>query len=142
MRAAPFAFAIVFCAAAPARGTEVVAKSGETHSPGAIVVEAVKPSEPSAKPREIQVRPPHGRSCLTQSEAREKIVTRRLSDPIHALRLGRQQGEALRVKLCRWKPDEFVYEIFVLKRDGRLVRVYMNAENGQVVSALGEAERK
>ncbi len=76
-------------------------------------------------------RPPHGRVCFSQAETRDKIVAHRLADPLRALRLGRSEGEALSAKLCRWKPDEFVYEIHVLRRDGRVLRVYMNAQSGE-----------
>ena len=65
-----------------------------------------------------------------------------LSEPISALRAGRQQGEALRARLCRWKPDEFVYEVSVLHRDGRVLHIYMNARSGQIVGALNDNERK
>ncbi len=80
--------------------------------------------------------PPRGRVCFNPAETREKIVAHRLADPFQALRDGRLQGEALRAKLCRWRPDEFIYEVAVLLRDGRVVHVYMNAQNGQTVGAL------
>ncbi len=80
--------------------------------------------------------PPGGRVCFDPAETREKIVQHRLADPLRALRDGRLQGEALRARLCRWRPDEFIYEITLLLRDGRVVHVYMNAQNGQIVGAL------
>jgi len=90
-----------------------------------------------AHPRiEVGHPPPRGRECYNQAEAREKIALHRLTDPMRALRVGRLQGEALRARLCRWTPDEFVYEVFVLRRDGRIVHVYMNAQNGEAVGVL------
>ncbi len=80
--------------------------------------------------------PPPGRVCFDPAETREKIVSHRLADPFQALRDGRLQGEALRARLCRWRPDEFIYEVAVLLRDGRVVHIYMNARNGQTVGAL------
>ena len=80
--------------------------------------------------------PPRGRVCFNPAETREKIVAHHLADPFQALRDGQLQGEALRAKLCRWRPDEFIYEVVVLLRDGRVVHVYMNAQNGQTVGAL------
>ena len=80
--------------------------------------------------------PPGGRVCFDSAETREKIVTHRLADPFHALRDGRLQGEALRAKLCRWRPGEFIYEVAVLLRDGRVVHIYMNAQTGQTIGVL------
>ena len=80
--------------------------------------------------------PPRGRVCFDPAETREKIVVHRLADPFRALRDGRLQGEALRARLCRWRPDEFIYEVALLLRDGRVVHIYMNAQNGQIVGAL------
>ena len=77
--------------------------------------------------------PPRGRVCFNPADTRDKIATLRLTEPFRALRMGRLQGDALRAKLCRWKPDEFVYEVAVLRRDGRVVHLYMNALNGQAV---------
>lgn len=88
------------------------------------------------------LRPPHGRTCFSQAETREKIAQRRLTDPVNAMRAGRAEGEALRTRLCRWKQDELVYEVFVLRRDGRIVRLYMNAQNGQAVLATDPADHK
>ena len=85
--------------------------------------------------------PPRGRVCFNQTETREKIAAHRLADPVRALRMGRLEGEALSAKLCRWKPDEFVYEVHVLRRDGRVLRVFMNAQNGEALNGQGAAER-
>lgn len=83
--------------------------------------------------------PQHVRTCFNSAETREKIVSRRLSEPFRLLRgaAGRVQGEALRAKLCRWN-DDYVYEIALLRRDGRIVHVYLNATNGQSVGAFNE----
>lgn len=83
--------------------------------------------------RPMPLRPdlPRTRVCFNSAESREKILSNKLTEPFQALRRGRLQGDALRARLCRWKPDEFVYEISVLRRDGRIVHIYMNAQNGQ-----------
>jgi hypothetical protein len=56
--------------------------------------------------------------------------------------MGRLQGEPLRARLCRWKQDEFVYEVTVLRRDGRVVFLYMNAQTGQNVGGLNDSDRR
>lgn len=81
--------------------------------------------------------PPHGRVCFDQAEARDKIAAHGLADPFRAVRFGRLLGEALSAKLCRWRPDQFVYEIHVLRRDGRILRVFMNAQNGEPMQGGG-----
>jgi hypothetical protein len=82
-----------------------------------------------------------GRVCFSPAETREKIAAHRLAEPFRALRPGRLQGEALRARLCRWKSDQFVYEIAVLRRDGRIVHIYMNAQNGQDVGDFDGPDR-
>ena len=83
--------------------------------------------------------PQRSRVCFNSSETREKIVSRRLSEPFQLLRgaAGQAQGEALRAKLCRWN-DDYVYEISVLRHDGHIVYIYLNAVSGQAVAAFGE----
>jgi uncharacterized membrane protein YkoI len=45
------------------------------------------------------------------------------------------QTEPLRSRLCRWN-DRFVYEMVLLRRDGKVVRVFIDAIDGvQAVSA-------
>lgn len=88
------------------------------------------------------LRPPHGRVCYNQAETRDKIAQRRLTDPVSATRAGRAEGEALRTRLCRWKQDELVYEVYVLRRDGRIVRLYIDAQSGQSVASTDMAEHK
>lgn len=100
------------------------------YAPGATPVPAMILAGPKGA---THLTPPHERVCFNPSETRERIVTHRLAELFQALRVGRLQGDALRAKLCRWKQDEFVYEIAVLRRDGHLVHVYMNARNGQTV---------
>jgi hypothetical protein len=83
--------------------------------------------------------PQHVRTCFNSAETREKIASRRLSEPFRLLRgaAGRVQGEALRAKLCRWN-DDYVYEIALLRRDGHIIHVYLNATSGQSLGAFNE----
>jgi hypothetical protein len=81
--------------------------------------------------------PPVGRVCFNQVEARDTIVSHRLSDPVRALRAGRSLGEALSARLCRWPQNDFVYEVHVLRRDGRVLRMFMNAQTGEPLAGPG-----
>ena len=100
------------------------------------------PGKTRVETRAEPVRPLHGQVCFGQAETREKIAQRRLADPVRAMRAGRAEGEALRTRLCRWKGDELLYEVYVLRRDGHVVRLYMNAQNGDALSAADATEHK
>jgi uncharacterized membrane protein YkoI len=75
--------------------------------------------------------------CLTAAQAREMIKLHRIAEPFRLMEdaAHRYQGEALRVKLCRRK-DEFVYEISLLRHDGRVIHVFINALSGKIVRAI------
>jgi uncharacterized membrane protein YkoI len=73
--------------------------------------------------------------CLNPAETREEVKAHRLLEPFAALKFAAAQrkAEALSARLCR-NGDEFIYEITLLHRDGRLVHVEMEADTGKVVS--------
>lgn len=75
-------------------------------------------------------------ACLTAAQARDKIAAHKLAEPFRLMlaQAHHYQAEAIGVKLCRRK-DEFVYEISLLRRDGRVIHVVLNAQNGQFVHA-------
>ena len=81
------------------------------------------------------------RSCLPQSETREVVKARRLLEPFAVLKSAAAQfkAEAISAKLCHLG-DEFVYEIALLHRDGRLVHVVMNAATGKLLGARNARE--
>ncbi len=112
----------------------VVARAAETPR-----LAPAEPIHPHVDAQRHSVEPPHGRVCFNSAETREKIISRRLGEPFRLLRgaTGHLQGEALRARLCRWN-DEYVYEISLLRRDGRVIHVYLNATSGQTVGALND----
>jgi hypothetical protein len=71
-------------------------------------------------------------SCVAAAEARAAIVRHKLADPSPALRAmaRRTQAEPLRSRLCRME-EQFVYEMALLRRDGKVVRVYVDAQDGR-----------
>jgi hypothetical protein len=73
--------------------------------------------------------------CLNAPETREMVKSRHLLEPFAALKFAAAQrkAEALSAKLCR-TGDDFVYEITLLHRDGRLVHVEMEAGTGKIAS--------
>ncbi len=113
----------------------IVAQAAEAPRPP-----QVEPVHPHAEAPRHAAEPPRGRVCFSPAETREKIISRRLGEPFRLLRgaTGRMQGEApLRARLCRWN-DDYVYEISLLRRDGRVIHVYLNATSGQTVGALND----
>jgi hypothetical protein len=117
-------------------GAKALAAEPQQHAPPAAIEAAPRlHGEPLRHPLD----PQHPRTCFNSVETREKIASRRLGEPFRLLRgaAGRIQGEALRVKLCRVDED-YVYDISVLRRDGRLVHVFLNAINGQAMGALND----
>jgi hypothetical protein len=72
--------------------------------------------------------------CLNPAETREEVKTRRLIEPFAALKFAaeKRKAEALSAKLCHIG-DEFIYEITLLHRDGRLVHVAVEAATGKLI---------
>ncbi|MBV8474222.1 MAG: PepSY domain-containing protein [Hyphomicrobiales bacterium] len=76
------------------------------------------------------------RTCLAPAETREEIKSRHFIEPYVVLKSASTQfkAEALSAKLCHLG-DEFVYEIKLLHRDGRLVHAVMDAASGKLLGA-------
>lgn len=75
-----------------------------------------------------------GAACLSPSETRAAIARNKLANPMPALRTlaRRSQAEPLRSRLCRIN-ERFVYEMTMLRRDGRVVRVFVDAQDGRTL---------
>ena len=73
--------------------------------------------------------------CLSAAETREEVKSRHLLEPFAALKFAgaQRKAEALSARLCH-TGDEFIYEITLLHRDGRLVHVEMEAATGKVIA--------
>ena len=71
--------------------------------------------------------------CLNAAETREEVKAHRLIEPFAALKSAASQrkAEALSARLCH-NGDDFIYEITLLHRDGRLVHVEMEADSGKL----------
>ena len=88
-------------------------------------------SAAEAEPRAVAAKP----VCLNAAETREMVKSRRLLEPFAALKFAgaQRKAEALSAKLCH-NGEDFIYEITLLHRDGRLVHVEMEAATGKIVS--------
>ena len=89
-----------------------------------------------AKAAEAEVHLVAGKpACLSAAETRETVKSRHLLEPFAALKAAgaQRKAEALSARLCHIGED-FVYEITLLHRDGRLVHVDMEAGTGKIGS--------
>jgi uncharacterized membrane protein YkoI len=79
------------------------------------------------------------RACFTTAETREKILAHGLYEPFHVMRSAatRLQAKAIGVKLCR-RAGELIYELSLLRHDGHLVRLSVDAKTGQLISSKAE----
>jgi hypothetical protein len=75
-------------------------------------------------------------ACLSASETREEISAHHLMEPFAVLKEAASiaKAEALSAKLCRLG-EEYVFEIALLDRHGRLVHLVMNAATGKIVNS-------
>jgi hypothetical protein len=81
--------------------------------------------------------------CLSAAETRDEVKARKLLEPFAALKFAAQQrkAEALSARLCH-AGDEFIYEITLLHRDGRLTRVEMEAGTGKLIARAPREPRE
>jgi uncharacterized membrane protein YkoI len=79
--------------------------------------------------------PMRDQTCFSVAETREKINLGKLCEPLHLLRIAarRWQAEAIGVKLCQ-RDHEMTYEIRLLPRNGRIIHLILNAQNGEIIS--------
>ncbi|MBM3562094.1 MAG: hypothetical protein FJX16_10715 [Alphaproteobacteria bacterium] len=75
--------------------------------------------------------PPH-MQCFTMAQARAKIEAHKLADPFRSMREAalRLQGEPLGARLCQLG-EGLIYEISLLRRDGHIVKIHVDAFNGR-----------
>jgi len=86
--------------------------------------------EPHAAPAKL--------TCLNAADTREQVKAHKLIEPYAALKFAahERKAEALSAKLCM-SGDDFIYEITLLHRDGRLNHVQMEAGTGKLIARPG-----
>ncbi len=84
-----------------------------------------------------EAQPAQQLECYSTAETRDKIAAHGLSEPFRTMQkaAARFQAEALAAKLCRRDDNNFVYEINLLRRDGRIVRSLFDAKTGQLIES-------
>ena len=75
------------------------------------------------------------RASLSPQETRESVVLHHLREPLTLLREAARdtRAEPLNSRLCRWN-EQFVYEMSLLRRDGRVLRVFVDASSGDKIN--------
>jgi hypothetical protein len=93
---------------------------------------ADEPSGPASDP--AGSRQPHKARCLSEAEIREEVTAKRIIPQVAALRAARAAGggEAVRARVCRGE-EGLVYAITSLKRDGKVLRIELDAATGHLV---------
>lgn len=128
MRSGGLALAMILLVNVPAVAAERAPERVTEHAPQHVTEHP--PQHPAEHPAPERV-------CLTAAQAREIVAARRLAEPFRVMQTTARhfQAEALRAKLCRRK-DELVYEITLLRRDGRVIHVSLNAVSGKIVRTV------
>jgi uncharacterized membrane protein YkoI len=90
----------------------------------------------------LKAEPQRERICFSTAETRDKIAADGLSEPFQTMQsaAAMAQAEAIGAKLCR-RSDELVYEISLLRLDGRVFQILVDAKTGRTLgSKNGPAE--
>lgn len=82
------------------------------------------------------------RTCFSAADTRDSVAAHHLREPMTLLReaAAQNRAEPLGARLCRWN-EQFVYEMSLLRRDGRVLRVFVDAASGARMSARERQER-
>ena len=76
-------------------------------------------------------RPPN---CLLNPEIRDVMQSRQAVPPFRAVAEAmREGGDLVAIRLCRSPDPQLVYDVSVLRLDGRLVHVIIDASTGRTV---------
>ena len=69
--------------------------------------------------------------CYSTARTREEIIAHKLAEPFASMRAASRQtgGDPIGARLCRMG-TELVYEVSLLHRDGRIVKVHIDAVSG------------
>ncbi len=116
------AFALAFASLAQAR------EGGQAFAPFGRGRDDAPTLPPDSRAKEG----PPGLECFSVAQTRQKIAQHRLAEPFPLMRAesSANQADALSTRLCR-NGELFLYEINLLRRDGRVIRVFVDAASGK-----------
>jgi uncharacterized membrane protein YkoI len=75
---------------------------------------------------------PAAPQCFSTAQTREQIILHKLAEPFASMQTAARnaQGEPIGARLCR-VDEAFVYEVSLLRRDGRLIKIFIDAATGK-----------
>jgi hypothetical protein len=90
----------------------------------------------AASPAETTNAAPAPPICLNGDQTREEIAAHRLLQPFTALKSASAtiKAEPLSAKLCKFG-EEYIYEITLLHRNGRVIHLVRDAATGDMVNS-------
>ncbi len=82
------------------------------------------------------------RACLSPNETRDSVSAHQLREPMVLLRDAAREtrAEPLNTRLCLWD-QTYVYEMSLLRRDGRVLRIFVDAASGSKLPPRDKQER-
>lgn len=94
----------------------------------------------AAEPLRAEDEPAH-LHCLTMAQARSLMESHKLANPFHSMREAaiRLSGEPLGARLCELG-ETLLYEISLLRADGRIVKILVDAVTGRPHSGHAKSE--
>jgi uncharacterized membrane protein YkoI len=121
------------------RPTRVVTVAVAIGCRTAVLGPAMTSTEARAAEADVRLQP----ICLDGAETREAVKAHKLVEPFVALKTAaaERKAEALSARLCH-SDGEFIYEITLLRRDGRLSHVEMEADSGKFISRAPHEARE
>lgn len=77
--------------------------------------------------------------CLSARDSREMVATNHLLEPLQVMKnlTSLSRSEPVSIKLCRWDAT-YIYDVTLLHRDGKLLRVFVDAISGKTVNPKPE----
>ncbi len=77
--------------------------------------------------------------CLSAKDSREMVLSGHLLEPLQVMKnlTSLSRSEPVSIKLCRWD-SVYIYDVTLLHRDGKLLRVFVDAISGKTVNPKPE----
>ena len=74
--------------------------------------------------------------CFSAREMSDRVARLRLVNPLITMQANarRLRADPLRTRLCR-SGTRLIYELSLIRRDGKVAKVYVNAQNGRVMAS-------
>lgn len=101
---------------------------------GALLLMGAAVAHADEEPESVELKEAPRAHCLSEAEIREEVAAKRIIPQVAALRAARAAsgGEAVRARVCRGEAG-LVYAITSLKRDGKVLRIELDAATGRLV---------